>query len=107
MDIVKEVTEAQIKALKAQYVDIFVIEVLDNEDKPVIAYLKKPTRQTLSAVMSKLSSDPIQANEILLRNCIIKDYSDMRIIDNDECFMSAISSLSELIQIKQSSIKKI
>ena len=107
MDVVKEVTEAQIAALKKQHGDIFVIEVMDNENEPVIGYFKRPTRQTLSAVMSKLSSDPIQANEILARNCIIKEYSDMRLIDNDDLFMSMISSLSELIQIKQSSIKKI
>lgn len=101
------VTEEQLQGLKAKYGEVFEITVLDENGVEVKAYLKKPSRQILSAVMAKIGSDPIQANELLLNGCIIQEVSDMRIVTNDDLFMSAIGSLSELIQIRTSSIKKI
>ena len=57
--------------------------------------------------MSRINTDPLQANEILLKNCIIREASDMRILENDELFFSAIQSLDGLLQTYKSDLKKI
>jgi hypothetical protein len=96
-----------LELLKATYGELFELNVYISEYDVAVAYLKKPTRQVLGAVMSKISSDPMQANEILLRNCLIKEISDMRILDNDEVFISAINSLDGLVNVYKSDLKKI
>ncbi|HWZ22134.1 MAG TPA: hypothetical protein VNW06_05740 [Cytophagaceae bacterium] len=93
--------------LKAQYGEIFRLCVYLSDDDTAIAYLKKPTRAILGAVMSKMSTDPMLANEILLRNCIITELSDNRILDIDEVFISAIDSLDGLVNVYRSDLKKI
>jgi hypothetical protein len=100
-------SEVDHELLKATYGEIFELNVYISEDDVAVAYLKKPTRQILGAVMSRISSDPMQANEILLRNCVIREVSDMRILDNDEVFISAINSLDGLVNVYKSDLKKI
>lgn len=95
--------------IKAKYGNVFKIEVdADDEGKEkVIAYLKKPDLKTLSATMSVMNSDPIKANQILLKNCLIEEISDKRITDDDEVFLGAMTTLAELIKIRHSVLKKI
>ncbi len=95
-----------IALLKAKYGEVFQLNVYTNEEV-ITAYLKKPTRAILGAVMSKMSLDPMQANEILLRNCLIPEVSDSRILESDEVFISAIDSLDGLINVYRSDLKKI
>ena len=96
-----------ITLIKAQYGEVFRLNVYISEEDVATAYLKKPTRAILGAVMSKMSTDPMLANEILLRNCIIPDLSDSRILDIDEIFISAIDSLDGLVNVYRSDLKKI
>ena len=81
----------------------FRVEV-EHEDEKVIGYLKKPDRLTLSAVLKLLETDTLKANETLLRTCLIKEVSDMRIVDNDDIFLSVLPQLSDLIVLKKSTL---
>lgn len=105
----EKLTEEKTAALKAQFGNIYEIEVPLNDEGTefTYAYLKRPTRQILGAVMTKIDSDPMSAYEIILKNCIIKEVSDNSILDNDELFMSCISSLGGLISVRKSELKKI
>ena len=96
-----------ITLIKAQYGEVFRLNVYIGEDDTATAYLKKPTRAILGAVMSKMSTDPMLANEILLRNCMIPEFSDSRILEIDEVFISAIDSLDGLVNVYRSDLKKI
>lgn len=93
--------------LKHKYGNVFKIEVpTDDENDVAVAYLKKPTRQTLSMIISKIDSDPISALEILLNSCWI-DGSDERIRTDDDLFFGAVSSLKDMISFRQGVLKKI
>ena len=81
----------------------FKVEV-EHEGKMVIGFLKKPDRATLSAVIKLLDTDTLKANETLLRTCLIKEVSDMDIVENDDIFLSVLPQLSNLITLKKSTL---
>lgn len=81
----------------------FKIEV-ENGEEVVVGFVKKPTRQTLSVVMKLLETDSLKANETLLRTCLIKEVSDMRLVDNDDIFLSVLPQLQNLITLKKSTL---
>jgi len=93
--------------LKGRYGKIYRLEVQVSDDDTAIAYLKEPTRVTLSAVFAKINTDPLLANEILLKGTIISEESDKRIIEDDAVFLSAIASLDGMITLKKSSLTKL
>lgn len=103
----KKLLAKDTEVLKAKYGEIFELNVYVSPDDIATAYLKKPTRAILGAVMSKINSDPMFANELLLKNCIIREESDMRILDDDEIFISAMNSLDGLVHVYKSDLKKI
>jgi hypothetical protein len=91
------------KSLGASF-KIEVEEVVDGETKKVTGYLKKPDRTLYSACIKLLEVDTLKANETLLRSCLIKEVSDMRLVDDDDIFMNVLPQLSNLIQKKRSTL---
>jgi hypothetical protein len=81
----------------------FKIEI-ENGEENIVGYLKKPSRILYSAVMKLLQDDVIKANETLLRSCLITEVSDMRLIDDDDVFMSVLPQLSNIIELKKSKL---
>jgi hypothetical protein len=103
----KKLSLKEKEALKAKYGEVFELNVYVSSDDTATAYLRKPSRAILGAVMSKINSDPLFANELLLKNCILREESDPRILEDDEVFISAMNSLEGLVQVYKSDLKKI
>jgi hypothetical protein len=95
-----EATVAQIASWKAQYKDVYAIEVEDS-----VAYLHKPNRTAIKAMSAVATSDPIRAGEILLENCWLG--GDTSIKTDDEKFLAVSGKLGELITIKNAELKKL
>ena len=96
----EKVTEEQIKEWERKYGKIYLLKI---EDKT--AYLKPPTRQTLSLSMSYEKNDPLKADEVLLQNCWI---SGDEVIKTDlDLFLAARAALSELVEVKKASLVKL
>ena len=81
----------------------FKVEV-EHEGSSVIGFLKKPDRATISMVLKLLETDQLRANETLLRTCLIKKVSDMRLVEEDDIFLSVLPQLSNIITLKKSSL---
>jgi hypothetical protein len=78
---------------------------MDDEKKDIaVGYIKKPNRTSLAAAMSVIGTNPLKANEIILKNNWLE--GDERILDDDDAFMSAGALLEEVITIRQGEIKK-
>lgn len=60
----KTITPEQIESWKKKWGDVFCVTVGDK-----MAYLKRPSRQALSAAAVVGKNDPMKYNEILLNNC--------------------------------------
>jgi hypothetical protein len=78
--------------------------VVEDNGTEVIGYLKKMDRVTYSAIIRLLQDDALKANETLLRTCLIKEVSDMRIVEDDDIFYSVIPQLANIIQKKRSTL---
>lgn len=96
----KDVTKEMIADWKKKHGDVFKIEV-DGK----AGYLKKPDRKTLMYATSVVSSNPLKFNEILLNSCWLG--GDDEIKTDDTLFLSASSKLSDLVEIKESSLVKL
>jgi len=92
-----EVVDARDKKAK----DLGAFKCVDFDDDKRI-YLKKPHRQVLGLAFAKLDSNPIEANEIILRNAVIQEVSDMELLESDEHFMSVMQHMADLLVVKKS-----
>lgn len=79
------------------------IEVESNGET-IIGYLKKMDRTVYSAIVKILEQDRIKANETLLRTLLIKEVSDMRLVEDDDIFLSVLPQLSHIIVLKKSKL---
>lgn len=89
----------QIEQWKRQHGEVFAVSVDGS-----VCYLKKPTRQVLSA-MSSLVNDPIRSAEFLLNNCWLS--GDETIKTDDEKFLGVVSQLGELVKVKAAKLEKL
>jgi hypothetical protein len=81
--------------------------VVESEDGPIVGYMKKVDRVTYSACIKLLEADHIKANETLLRTCLIKEVSDMRLVEDDDTFFSVLPQLANIITLKKSTLTKL
>ena len=95
-----DLTPDQIEAFKAEYGEIFKIEV---EDKA--CFIHKPTRQILDLAMTSSTKKSSLFNETILRNCWLAGDKDM--VLKDDYFMGAGAVLDEVIQFKTAQLKKL
>ncbi len=96
----KEVTPEQIEAWKRQYKHVYEIEVDGHK-----AWLRKPSRQELSASLGIAQTDPLGFAEQILNACWLQGDEALR--EDDELFLAAQPLLSQMIEIKAGQLKKI
>ena len=97
----------KVEQLKKEHAlkDVFVASAVDEEDKPLYCFLKKPTRQVISASQSVLSmNDPVRSDEILLAGCWLD--GDSRFKDDDDYFFGVIPTLRTIVSYKVAQLKK-
>ncbi len=69
---------------------------MDDEGTDVaVGYIKKPNRNSLAAAMAIINTNPLKANEIILKSNWLE--GDVRIMDDDDAFLSAGALLEEVI----------
>ena len=108
MKVHGQLNQEQIEALKKKHNVSEVYEVIvpldDEGEENLAAYLKRPDRKVLAPVMAIMQSNPIKANEILVNGCWLE--GDVRMKTDDDAFMSMVSELGELINVRKGEIKK-
>lgn len=96
----ENLSEKQIKDLKAKHGEIFLVQV---EDKQCI--LRKPLRKDLSIATRLSAQDPMKFNEVILEQCWIE--GDEEIKKEDSYYLAVSGQIAEIIEVKQASIKKL
>lgn len=94
---VAENKEAQIKAWKAEFGEIFYFKVGPDKE----CYLKKPTRQALSYAAVAAQTDPLQYNEIILEDSWLAGHEEIK--TDTGLFLSIsqhIPSLVEMVEVE-------
>ena len=96
----KTTEEVQVEEWKKKHGSVYKIEVDGKK-----CYLKNPTRQTVSYSMSLQERDPMESDMVLLKNCWIS--GDREIQDNLNLFLSIRPVLSDIFDLKKSTIVKL
>jgi|GEM_PF-5354685 len=107
-----KLTDAKIKALKAEHGDIFLIEV-PTEDKTselcevptVSAIFKKPDMKTLGASAKFSESDPMKAGNVIYENCFIE--GDELFKTSSEVKLAALKKFNAIFKIREATVKKL
>ena len=94
------ITDEMIEDWKKKHDEIFIVEV---EDK--VAYLHTPSRKVLRQANVHGKTDDIKFAEIILNNCWLG--GDEIIKTDDSYFLGVASELSQIIDIKEATIKKL
>lgn len=96
----KELSKEQITAFKKEYGSVFLIEV---EDKK--CYLHQPSRVILDAASAASVKANSKFNEVIMRSCWLA--GDKEILEKDEYFLAASTELSDIIEFKEATLKKL
>ncbi|MTI33151.1 hypothetical protein [Xanthovirga aplysinae] len=99
--------EAQVIKQRHKAGTVFCLEVpFDDEDpsKVARAWLRKPNLEELGAFSSLVQGNPIRATKILMESIWLE--GDSAVKDDEECFLSAMGQLNEIIKIRTSKITK-
>lgn len=95
-----QASEKEIASLKERFGEIWEFEV-DGR----YCYMKKPDRSVLAAAMANGQKNPIKFNETLVNNCFVHGYAGFKTDDN--LFLAVSQELSELIETKVATVKKL
>lgn len=100
METIELTEEQKIEGFKKKYGDVFHYTA---EGKS--CYLKKPSRQTISAAAVVGKNNPMKYNEILLNGCWIEGDEELK--TDDGLFLGVSQILNDLIEIKEGELKKL
>lgn len=95
-------TPEQIQAWKEQHLDVYQIEIPEDNK---VCYLRKPTRTELSYGSKVGAQDPMKFNEHILNVCWLA--GDEEIKTNDSLFLAVSTQLEEVLAFKKAELKKL
>lgn len=98
------VTEEQINKWKAVHKRVIRIDVTDGEDLHV-AFFKRPSLETMSAVTKVSKSDEVKGVAILYDNCFLGGDKEMR--EDALLFMAATTQLGKIFNSCLGSLKNL
>lgn len=101
-------SEDEFKKLSNTHKGIWFLPVLDDNDEVELLLVLKPIdRNIISYASSKLEDEGISGYvEAAMRECTIKNISDMQIIDDDEYFVSAFTKFHKIMEGKKTALLK-
>ena len=104
-----ELTADQITALKAQYGELFVIEVKVSADDTAVAYLKPADRNVMAYALQRIAKDQmVEPGEFILTNCFVGGDERLRLTTGraeNKLQISAALAANALAQAFETSVK--
>ena len=106
--VAKEAMETLVKGLKEQHKDVYVLKVDMDDEADIYGFFRKPTFNEFRRIYPLMQKgDDLMADKILLETCWLGGDPRIQDVDNNlEIFLSVKSDLSQLIDLKASSLKK-
>lgn len=98
------VTEEQINKWKNVHKHVIRIDVTDGDDLHV-AYFKRPSLETMSAVTKVSKSDEVKSASVLYDNCFLGGDTEMR--EDALLFMAATTQLGNMFNSCLGSLKNL
>jgi hypothetical protein len=96
----KQPTKDQIKEWKAQYGELFELDV---DGRTII--VGKPNRQVAGLAMAKSRSNPLSMVEVVLENCMV--WGDRSILEDAGALIGLQAHIDDIFQTATVSLKKL
>lgn len=105
-EVIGALSKSEIEAFKAKNPQgVFAIEVVDDQGKAHITYVKKPDIQALQAASKYAETDPVRSGLIMFNTCRLGG-SDF-VVNDDESKLGVIAELGKLFKAKEATVKKL
>lgn len=102
----KAPTQGEIDALKRKHGKLFQVDVEPDGDAPALIFLfREPDRKTMSATVKISQTDPLQAAEIMVKNCLV--WGDAKELDNMAVFTAVSAQFEEINKARTATIKNL
>jgi phosphotransacetylase len=105
-----EIEEKAIELAKAFGVHKIIPIVFVEGGEEIVGFMKEPSRQAKIAVMDKALMGGYSAAEEILRDLVLKDHSDPRILsdapEHDKFYLGAVMVVYEQIKFSANTLKK-
>lgn len=112
-------TAEQIEQWKKEYGEIYTIEVAEEAEKyendrlpvdfdempKIMGYLKKPDRMIMNYALTNMSRNIMNAGKNVLKSCWIG--GDIRMLNDENYLATAALQAIDLVDVYQSSLKKL
>ena len=101
------VLAARIAGWKKQYGKVYEIRVAPEEEgeQDLVYYFRAPDRKILAASQKMASIDPLQAAEVIIKNCLIQ--GDENALEDMSVFQAVAEQFGEINKVRESQIKKL
>jgi len=96
------------KNLKTQYKDVFVLTVGDNKESMLYGFFRKPTFNEFRMIYPLMQKgDDLMADKRLIETTYLGGDNEILDVENNlDVFLSIKSKLSQLIELRDASLKK-
>lgn len=106
----EEATQKAEDLSKQLGVKVHPIVFADENEKPVVGFIKEPSRAVKMGVLDKAMMGAFSAAGEMLDVCLIKEHSDARIYtespENDAIYLGAVMEANALVKFSANTLKK-
>lgn len=97
-------TAQQIEKAKKQHGRLMLVETTGLEGEPLAFWFRRPDMKVMGAVTKLMQQDPLQANLVLFRNCLINQ-DQVKWADDVEVMMAVMPHLEKIVEVRAAEVR--
>lgn len=97
-------TTVQIEKAKKQHGRLMLVETTGPDGEALAFWFRRPDMKVMGAVTKLLQSDPLQANLVLFRNCLINQEL-VKWADDVEVMMAVMPHIERIMEVRAAEVR--
>lgn len=97
-------TANQIEKARKQHGRLMLVETTGPEGEQLAFWFRRPDMKVMGAVTKLLQTDPLQANLVLFRNCLINQ-EQVKWADDVEVMMAVMPHLEKIVEVRAAEVR--
>lgn len=104
--VIYEAQGINLEPYKAKYGRVHELSLSLENGEEVKVYMQKPSRETMMRVTNMVAAgDMTGAGQVVIKNHLITDISDTRVLVDDEAYLSLCMASLDLIALKKTTLR--
>lgn len=97
-------TQAEIDKARKQHGRLMLVETTGPDGEELAFWFKRPDMKVMGAVTKLLQQDPLQANLVLFRNCLINQQL-AKWAEDVEVMMAVMPHLESIVEVRAAEVR--